>query len=370
MGAEPWNLEPPGVTALMEKLRTVGVPLREFAGVMPLRGVTTGLNQAFLVSTPVKEGLIAADLSSAPLFKPSLRGQDIDRWRVLDSGQWMIAIKSSSNHDWPWSKASNETEAEGIFAKTYPALHAHLTQHRDALIKREDQGKHWWELRACAFWDEFEKPKLWFQQIQYHPCYAGDQSGLYGNNKTTFLPTGDRYLLGVLNSPLMWWHNYRYLPHMKDEALAPVAFMIGELPIPKPTDDQRAAVEAAVGRLIELTGEQQAGGAAVLDWLRSEFGVEKPTQKLQGVAALDADTFAAEVKKAGKKGLGVADLKRLKDEHAKSVAPLRTLAREAEQLERQVSDVVNAAFGLTPDEVKLMWDTAPPRMPIARPPGQ
>jgi hypothetical protein len=29
-----------------------------------------------------------------------------------------------------------------------------------------------------------------------------------------------------------------------------------------------------------------------------------------------------------------------------------------------LSDLVNAAFGLTPAEVKLMWDTAPPRMPF------
>lgn len=73
------------------------------------------------------------------------------------------------------------------------------------------------------------------------------------------------------------------------------------------------------------------------------------------------------MKKGSKKGLGVADLKRLKDEHTKSVLPLHALAREAERLERQVSDVVNAAFGLTPDDVKLMWDTAPPRMPITAP---
>jgi hypothetical protein len=209
-----------------------------------------------------------------------------------------------------------------------------------------------------------------YQVIQFHPCYSIDVSGVCGNDKTFFVPSGDRYLCGVLNSPVMWWHNWRTLVHLKDEALSPMGYLVEQLPIPKPTDAQRSITEAAVGRLIELAGEQQSGCAAVLDWLRSEFGVQKPTQKLHSVAALDADAFAAEVKKAGKKGLGVADLKRLKDEHAKSVLPLRTLARETEQLERQVSDVVNAAFGLTPAEVKLMWDTAPPRMPIARPPGQ
>jgi hypothetical protein len=60
-------------------------------------------------------------------------------------------------------------------------------------------------------------------------------------------------------------------------------------------------------------------------------------------------------------------VKRLKAEHVASVVPLQTLAGEARTLESRVSDLVNAAYGLTPDEIKLMWDTAPPRMPLAGP---
>jgi hypothetical protein len=29
-----------------------------------------------------------------------------------------------------------------------------------------------------------------------------------------------------------------------------------------------------------------------------------------------------------------------------------------------LSDLVNAAYGLTPEEVALLWRTAPPRMPL------
>ena len=36
-------------------------------------------------------------------------------------------------------------------------------------------------------------------------------------------------------------------------------------------------------------------------------------------------------------------------------------------LERTLSDLVNQAYGLTPEEVQLMWATAPPRMPFAGP---
>src|SRR4029077_18643012 len=95
----------------------------------------------------------------------------------------------------------------------------------------------------------------------------------------------------------------------------------------------------------------------------------KPSQKLQDVARLDADGLAAEVKKARgrSKPLSVAEVKRLKPEHAGNVVPLQTLAGETGTLESRVSDLVNAAYGLTPDDVELMWKTAPPRMPIARP---
>jgi hypothetical protein len=65
--------------------------------------------------------------------------------------------------------------------------------------------------------------------------------------------------------------------------------------------------------------------------------------------------------------LTVADVKRLREEHAESVAPLQALAREADGLERTVSELVNEAFGLTPVDVRLMWETAPPRMPIGPP---
>lgn len=53
----------------------------------------------------------------------------------------------------------------------------------------------------------------------------------------------------------------------------------------------------------------------------------------------------------------------MRDEHARSVAPTRTLTAEAMSLENEVSKLVNAAYGLTSSEVALIWKTAPPRMP-------
>ena len=109
-----------------------------------------------------------------------------------------------------------------------------------------------------------------------------------------------------------------------------------------------------------------AGSRDVLDWLRAEFAVAKPSQKLAGLAGLSAADFLAEVRKLRGRSapLGVADVKRLSEAYAASVLPLHANAREALHLERRVSDLVNAAYGLTPEDVALLWATAPPRMPF------
>jgi len=64
--------------------------------------------------------------------------------------------------------------------------------------------------------------------------------------------------------------------------------------------------------------------------------------------------------------LTAAALKTLRDEHANTIQPARKLAAEAIMLESTISNLVNEAYSLTPEEVALLWETAPRRMPISR----
>ena len=54
----------------------------------------------------------------------------------------------------------------------------------------------------------------------------------------------------------------------------------------------------------------------------------------------------------------------MRDEYTRTIEPARVLTAETLTLERTLSDLVNQAYGLTPAEIELMWQTAPPRMPI------
>jgi hypothetical protein len=367
--AEGWQLEPTGVVHLLQKIRDAGKPLRELGGVKAYRGILTGLNEAFLIDDDCKRKLIAEHDGCKELIKPYVRGADLGRWSSDWANLWMIVLPSSNDRAWPWADLGESAEAK--FRIEYPSLHRHLKPLEEPLRKRQDKGKYWWELRSCAYWDAFQRPKIFYQEIQFHPAYSLDVEGRFGNNKTFFLSTANLFLLAVLNSPLMWWHNWRYLPHMKDEALSPVAFRMEELPIAEPTASIREAAETTARNLIKITSRQQQVQSTLLDWLRMEYGIEKPSNKLLAPTELDSNTWISEVKRVrGKKQpLSSAGLHALRDEYTHTIEPARALAAETLTLERTLSDLVNQAYALTPAEIALMWQTAPPRMPIPWPEG-
>ena len=100
----------------------------------------------------------------------------------------------------------------------------------------------------------------------------------------------------------------------------------------------------------------------MFDWLRVEYAIEKPSNKVLAATDLDSDTWVDEVKRIrGKKlPLTAAGLHALRDEYT------RALAAETLNLERTLSDLVNQAYGLAPAEIDLMWKTAPHAHPRAR----
>ena len=227
--SEAWQLEPKSVVDLLRKIQEQGKPLAEFVGVKPYRGIVTGCNDAFLIDTKTKNELVAADPKSSEIIQPYLRGQDISRWHSEWNALWMIFAR------------------RGIDIEAYPSVKQYLLQFRQKLEPkpkdwtgsnwpgRKPGPYKWFEIQdSIEYWQEFGKPKIVYQVIQYHPRYSFDNSGMLGNDKMFLIPKDDFYLLAVLNSPLLWWHNWRNFTHLKDEALSPMGYMMETLPISYP----------------------------------------------------------------------------------------------------------------------------------------
>lgn len=365
--SESWSLERPDVEELMKKIQRVGIPLKDFAGVKPYRGILTGLNEAFLIDEETKNKIVQADPKSAEIIKPLLRGQDIKRWYSKSEKLWIIFTR------------------RGLEIDDYPAIKNYLNSYRQKLepcpknwnknqegewLGRKAGHYQWYEIQdSVDYWEILEQPKILYQEINTYPAYTIDTNNYYVNNKVFILPKADFYICGCLNSPLGWWIAHQLFPKMIGDSVTPRGDLMINFPIGEPTDQIRNEVESIVTRLIEITKTNQTANNDVLTWLQIQYKVKKISRKLENFADLNFEELIEEVIKQLPKSkssdpLGVKGLKSIREAYNEYVPDIKTRKQEALNLEKRLSDLVNQAYQLTPEEIELMWKTAPPRMPF------
>ncbi|TAH08064.1 MAG: hypothetical protein EAZ13_04720 [Sphingobacteriia bacterium] len=179
-----------------------------------LRGLLTGFNEAFYISEDVKQTLIIQHPELQQFIKPLLRGRDIDRYIYNFEHNYMILIPSG------WTdKARGEEKGELFIKRKFPRLIKHFESIQENFVKnndkknvkglyeRTDQGKYWWELRDCAYLDEFEKEKIIWLVLTDRAKFCIDKECHYTNN-ATFIITGKdlKYVQAILNSKVSEWY--------------------------------------------------------------------------------------------------------------------------------------------------------------------
>jgi len=245
-----WRLEGAAKRKLLEKLRAAGMPLGEYCQGRFYYGIKTGLNDAFVVDRATRDRLIAEHSSSAEVLKPFLRGRDVKRWRVGFADQYLIKIESSENKIHLWSGKSAKA-AEDIYAATYPAIHTFHQQFRAGLIKRADQGKYFWELRSCIYWQEFEQPKIAYPNICKRNEFSWDEDSYFINQKAFIIPRTSKYLLAILNSSAVMFLFKMLLAKLQNEFYEPSAIFLKLFPIPTAIPTDQTELEKLVQRILE-----------------------------------------------------------------------------------------------------------------------
>jgi type I restriction-modification system DNA methylase subunit len=222
-----WSLVNEQAQALLTKLYKVGTPLGDYVNEKIFYGIKTGLNEAFVIDEETREKLIKEDSKSAELIKPFLLGRDIKRYELSDTGRYLILIPRG----WTREHTSNSRSAWNWFKENYPAVARHLEPYADKAQKRYDKGEYWWELRACDYYEEFKKPKIIYPNICKKPEFTFDSDGLYTNQKCFIIPSSDKYLLGLLNSSLMFFLFRSLLPKLRGDFYEPSYVFFKNFPI-------------------------------------------------------------------------------------------------------------------------------------------
>ena len=199
-----WTLIDKRMENLLKKLQSIGTPLEEYVMGGLYRGITTGLNDAFVINEKIKNQLIYADPGSATIIKPFLTGKDIKRYIPPEKGKNVILMPKG----WTNPRSGDAKNKGKWFKENYPAISQYLEPFKKAAEVHSDKGDYWWELRACEYYEEFEKPKIFYPDIARRGCFTLDETGkFFCAHSGYFIVSNQKYLLGLLNSKLITFYS-------------------------------------------------------------------------------------------------------------------------------------------------------------------
>jgi HEPN domain-containing protein len=193
---------------------SVGKPLKEW-DVKIYRGITTGLNDAFIIDFETMRKIVEEDEKSKEILKPVITGKEIERYYCEWKGTWII-------------KSVQDLDDLPI---KYPAVFEYLNIFKEKLEIRVDQGNSWYNLRPCIYYDEFEKPKIMWQWTSKEPSFVWDIAGMYAPNNVFIMTHASKYILALLNSRLITWYFEKISPKVRGGTLIFAKAYIEPIPL-------------------------------------------------------------------------------------------------------------------------------------------
>ncbi len=247
------------------------------------RGVTTGLNEAFVIP---KEQLDLLEIDNIDLAKPVLRGRDIKRYKLDFNDLYLIGTFSS----------------KGIDIEKYPQIKSYLEVNFGIERLKQDGAKEsrkktmgeWYEIQdTTSYWQEFEKPKIIWLEISDRANFTYDDQNHYLLN-SAYLITGEnlKYLLGILNSKLLDFYFFQISPQIAGGRRRYTKQYVEQLPIIEPTSAQSTPIIDLVEKI--LSAKKEDPTASTEAW---EQEIDVLVYKLYGLSyeeVLVVDPGAAE----------------------------------------------------------------------------
>lgn len=228
---------------IKKRIESLGTPLKNW-DIQINYGVKTGFNEAFIISSELRDELISIDPKSADILKPILRGRDIKRYASDWAGLYLIATFPALN----------------LNIDDYPSIKQHLNNFGNRLNQsgeagsRKKTGNAWFETQdQIAYWREFEHEKIMYPNMTKYRPFFYDKSGFFSNDKS-FIINGQRstlkYLIALLNS---WLFDFAFkdkFPELLGGTLELRKVFFEHLPIPKLSDNLQKPFEILVDYIL------------------------------------------------------------------------------------------------------------------------
>jgi len=310
------------------------------------RGILTGYNDAFYIDEETRNKLISEDSKSAEIIQPFLRGRDLTPWHSSNNGQYIIN---------PHNGLPRKNIAP-INIEDYPAIKKHLDQYIVQLTKRGDKGVTPYNLRACDYLEEFNKPKILYCEITAFFPFVFDEDSLLCNNKAFFVSAKDdsvnlKFLTAIFNSKLckLWiWYNCPELQGGTRE-IRKVYFENFRIPA---CSNQQAFAEKTDLQMQQVCALQQKR-QRFLHRLEESLGVQKITAALERFDEADFAALLAELKKQ-KISLTLVQKDEWEDYFTQYKAACNALTAQIAATDKEIDQMVYQLYGLSEDEIRVV----------------
>ncbi|HDZ5084598.1 TPA: Eco57I restriction-modification methylase domain-containing protein [Campylobacter jejuni] len=205
LSKESFTFSDENASALKAKIEKIGTPLKEWYGLNIYRGILTGYNEAFIISTEKRNEILAnckdddEKERTAKLIRKMLRGRDIKRYSYEWAGLWVIGTFPSLKID----------------IEQYPALKQYLSQFLPRIEQSGEKGcrkktsNKWFETQDnIAYYEEFEKEKIVYPCIMSkEPCFSYETNNFIAMAPANTITSESnilKYLIAFLNSDFIY----------------------------------------------------------------------------------------------------------------------------------------------------------------------
>jgi len=233
--SDSWVVLSPIEQSIKKKIEAVGTLLKDW-DIQINYGIKTGCNEAFIISTEKRKEILDNCQTederkrTAELIRPILRGRDIKKYGYVENGLFLINTHNGIRGKLP-----------RIDINDYPAVKAHLDRYWDKISARADKGDTPYNLRNCAYLEDFNKPKIIYPDICTFLSFELDTSCFYLSNTAYFLITEKeehlKYFLRVLNSSVMDWYYRTLSVQLGEKAVRMFSIYVLNIPIPPISDE-------------------------------------------------------------------------------------------------------------------------------------
>ena len=346
-GESEWSIQPFNEAQKLEQMKLMGIKLKD----LPINinyGIKTGFNDAFYINHDTRQKLITSDTRSAELIKPMVRGRDISAYGISDS-EFLINVHNGIKVNYP--------PLPPIKIDDYPAIKRHLDNFFPMLEKRGDKGDTPYNLRNCAYLDEFAKPKIIYPNMTSVFPFMYDENGMLANQKCFILTAQDDtislpYLTALFNSSLakLWiWYN---CPELQGGTREISKVYFEHFPVPQADARQVELLSELAKARIRLTAEQKTLVEKFQRSLQRRFDLGELPGRLQSWHTLDYKNFVAELKKKKVK-LTLQEEAEWEDYFVEESTKALTLQNEINATDQEIDRIVYALYGLTQEKAEI-----------------